>query len=70
MREATDHLSKTAQHLKDKKPDLARKSLEQAEAMQESLPETLREQIKTMRANVDSFARSGAEPPPPDEENK
>lgn len=75
VRQATEHLSKTAQHLKDQKPDLARKSLEQAEAMKDELPETLRAQIKTMRANVDSFARSetqspGQAAPLPDEENK
>ena len=75
VRQATEHLSKTAQHLKDQKPDLARKSLAQAEAMQDELPATLRAQIKTMRANVDSFARSetqtpGQAAPPEEEENK
>ena len=74
-RQATEHLAKTAQLLNEKKPELARKELAQAEAMEESLPQTLREQIKTMRANVDSFARSenapvSPPPPPPDEENK
>ena len=72
-RQAQEHLSQTAKHLKDQKPDLARKSLAQAEAMQEGLPQTLREEIKTMRANVNSFAKSGTPPVGPadeEEENK
>lgn len=68
-RAAEDYLAETARHLKDQKPDLARQSLARAEAMQESLPKTVREQIKTTRASVDNFSKS-EDLPTLDEENK
>jgi hypothetical protein len=58
IKEAQQHLEATNQHLADKKPELARQSLQKAEAIQGDLPAALREQIKTMRSTVDNAVKS------------
>lgn len=70
VKEANEHIAATIQHLKDNKPDLARQSLRKAEALQDSLPTTTREEIKTLRVNVDKSSKSEPLPSPTDEENK
>ena len=70
VKEANEHIAATIQHLKDNKPELARQSLRKAEALQDSLPTTTREEIKTLRVNVDKSSKSEPLPSPSDEENK
>ena len=70
IKQVQEHLEATNKHLADKKPDLARQSLAKAEAMQDELPDPLREQIKTMRMTVDNAVKSEDLPSLTDEENK